>query len=138
MKLINGPYAQTEGYPRDVIHFAQGRESSLRRFLACEGFLVYNIRKNGGAKTKYGYGTVSPNQERPIPPRIAHGRTYNLGAWVATTHVVHPRDGVPIAVVREVLGIRNIQSIGGLLKISQEGYEELLSLLLEKQFNINI
>ncbi len=25
-KKRNGPYAQTEGYPRDVIHFAQGRE----------------------------------------------------------------------------------------------------------------
>jgi len=132
IKHIYGPAAQVEGYPQGVIHFEKKQLSRMKDFAKCNGFLLYETGRQGGAKTIYGYGIISEDQNKPIPSRIVDDKEFIYGVWVDVKYRVSPVEGIPLKKMQDIIKRKNIQSPGGLIEITKSQYMELVSMLFEK------
>lgn len=124
LKIIYGPAGS--GYPQDIIHFTEQKIADV--FSKGEKFFLYESGENGGAKTVYGYGNVKPHSLTVVDtPRKARDKIYPFGVEVEVLERVHPHDGMPLGIVKQILGLQNIQRRGGIISLSADQYSELLN-----------
>lgn len=86
---------------------------------------------SGGRKTIYAQGRVA---SRKIGEEWTHPAEHYWYVEVDFKKRIHPEKGVPLNIIRDILGINKrstIQRPGGLIKITEEQFNKL-SLGLEK------
>ena len=141
IKHIWGPGGQ-EGYPHrnkageERIDFAEGQEKAAQRFSECKGFLLYETGKKGdnnkvGAMKIYAQGTVVSPKVQSVA--ITHGDEVKRFSYTVKTKLnrrIDPRDGVPLKTMKKILGIDSIQRPGGLLAITKEQFDALVTKLV--------
>jgi len=129
IKSIWGPGGVSYPAGDGLIDFSSKR--SAERFAECDGFFLYETAGNprtgnqGGRKSIYAQGTIHSG--------IIGVDWNNLvqhfwNVLVDFNKIVHPSNGIPLDVIRNILGMdkhSTIQRPGGLIKITDEQFAAL-------------
>lgn len=128
IKTIYGPYAYDCPAEDKMITFTNQKTSV--RFKDCSGFLLYEtahkVDNKKGLKVIYAYGEIAKeqNQQESKKTAFSDGKSWSWGIKVNINKKVKTEYGIPISRLRE-LGIRQFQSQGGLIKITDEQFKIL-------------
>ena len=130
--FIKKHFKTSENYPgEEGLHFTEKALSKAQEFADSEGFLLYetaasDTRGLKGAKAIYGYGYATGQPFETERPRQVNNKIYPYVVNVTVEKALSDHSqGIPLEVLREKYQINMMPTLGGVVKISKEVFEEL-------------